>query len=97
MGVSAQAGRDEELGAGQHAGARGFGVEHGAGPQNEFAAESVGELFQRVDGPRHGHGDLGGPHAARVDGFHGLDGALRARRAHDRDDPHLGDKGENLF
>jgi len=66
-------------------------------PRARFCREPVRDFLQRVEGPRHGHGDLGGPHAARVNGFNGLDGALGAGGAYDRDDPHFSDKGKNLF
>ena len=78
-------GRNEEFGAGQHAGARGFRVQHRARAQHHLIAQTVGHFFQSTDGARDGHGDLGGAHSAVVNGFHGLNGAFCAGNANDRE------------
>ena len=55
--VRAQGGRDDELGAGEDAGAGGLGVEHGAQAEEE-AGQLGGGLFQHANGARGGHGEL---------------------------------------
>src|ERR1039458_9368210 len=72
-------------------------VEDGAGAQHHLIAETIGHLLERPDGAGDGHGDLGGAHAAPINGFHGLDGAIGAGHAHDGDDADAGYERKNLL
>ena len=74
-GGEVEGGADDELGAFEDAGTGGFGVEDGAGAEEEFGAV-VGEAAEEVDGAGDGHGDLEDVDAAGGDGVDELEGVV---------------------
>ena len=67
-GGEVQGGRDDELGSLENAHAGGFGVEHGAGAEEEVGT-GFGEAAHDVDGSGDRHGDLEHVDAAGGDSF----------------------------
>ena len=91
------AGVTKNCGAGQHADARGFRIEHGARAQNKLVAERVGEFFERLNRAGNGHGDFSGANASAIDGFDGANCAFRAGGSNHGDDSDIQNGAENDF
>ena len=78
--------RDEVLGPGEEGGAGGFGVEDGAGAEQQAVAEGAADLAQHVERVGHGHGDFDDVDSAVGQRPGDLDELLAVRRPHDGDD-----------
>ena len=84
------------MGAGQDCGAGRLGIEDGASTQHDFISQSVRDLLQYRQSPRHSEGDFDRLDAAGEECFGHVGQNLAVRRTKNRDNTGIENAIENV-